>query len=165
MTLHRRVTPEFNESWTSPGYMNPWLTSKQIETKGTDVTVIALLRRTLGAARQVERLLDELEQTVGTVLFPRVWSYIRTQMSLQERLIAEQIFWDRGGRWRNYVTGFKPARGTMEAASPDVEPMGTHKKEPNPYWTAEARKESELKPVEDPLARRKRQMWQKLRNR
>lgn len=36
------------------------------------------------------------------------WKWLRLLVPLQVRLFVEQILWDRGGRWRQLVTGFRP---------------------------------------------------------
>jgi len=36
------------------------------------------------------------------------WTFTRTQISLQLRLLVEQIFYDLGQPWRKLVTGFRP---------------------------------------------------------
>lgn len=36
------------------------------------------------------------------------WAYVRTVISLQLRIVIEQIFWDMGKPWSQLVTGFKP---------------------------------------------------------
>lgn len=36
------------------------------------------------------------------------WRYFRTCVSLQVRLLIEQVLYERGGGWRRFVSGFKP---------------------------------------------------------
>ena len=116
MSLRYSVVPDpgglgwFQRGWK--GHMNPYLTSKTIETKIGDTCVRNLVKRSLEAARQVERIIDEMEENLGYEEFFKIWPYIRAQMSLQFRLIAEQIFWDRGGQWRRLVSGFKAVTTT-----------------------------------------------------
>ncbi len=61
-----------------------------------------LLRGLIGDAN---RILDNYDSVAG---FEEDWKWVRIAIPLQVRLIVEQILWDRGGRWRELVTGFKP---------------------------------------------------------
>lgn len=65
----------------------------------------SLVDRTEDIYRQVERLVNEL-YAMGD--FGARWKRIRSIMPLQLRLVAEQIFYDRGDAWKVYIGGFGP---------------------------------------------------------
>ncbi len=44
------------------------------------------------------------------------WHYGRTQISLQMRLYAEQVFSDMGKPWSDLISGFGPIRGIIRKA-------------------------------------------------
>lgn len=46
----------------------------------------------------------------GYLLFKQDWSIVRLVISLQARLMVEQVLWDLGGRYRELVTGFRPLK-------------------------------------------------------
>jgi len=48
--------------------------------------------------------------------FASNWRWVRMLISLQVRLIIEQILWDRGGDWRKMITGFLPMSSESEAS-------------------------------------------------
>lgn len=43
--------------------------------------------------------------------FTQHWKRLRLRLPLQDRLVIEQILWDKGAEWRELVTGFRPIKG------------------------------------------------------
>ena len=88
------------------GGVMPAVMLRRMKTVGVaDFNVGEMRKHCLSLARDCGRLLDEL---VAKGDFSEDWPYIRAFVPLQIRLVCEQIMWDRGGDWRQYVTGFRP---------------------------------------------------------
>lgn len=95
--------------------VDPWQQiTQKIEGLGHARTTTELLNRCEEVYRNVGRLVDDIEKKGGD--FGYRWSHVRTALPLQIRLIAEQIFYEKGGKYRQFVTGFKPMEG-LGAAS------------------------------------------------
>lgn len=73
-------------------------------------TTSRMIARCFRLMARCERLIKDMENYAKTheVSFGLVWSRVRTFISLQVRLVVEQVLWERGGKWRTYVTGFGP---------------------------------------------------------
>lgn len=86
--------------------LDPWQDiTNRLERMGHQRTTAAMVEDARRLFENVERLVDEC---VAMGSFAADWPKIRTFVPLQIRLVAEQIFWTRGGEFRKYVTGFKP---------------------------------------------------------
>lgn len=57
--------------------------------------------------------LKDLMKETGIREWARFWHYGRTQISLQMRLFAEQVYSDLGKPWSDLVTGFGPLKGLI----------------------------------------------------
>lgn len=60
--------------------------------------------------------LKQLMKETGVKDWARFWHYGRTQISLQMRLFAEQVYSDLGKPWSELVTGFGPLKGIIDKA-------------------------------------------------
>lgn len=75
----------------------------------------SLVRKCEQVASASARLLDEIAAMGGN--FNERWARVRSFLPLQVRLACEQVMWERGGGWRELVTGFRPV-DTGEGLSP-----------------------------------------------
>lgn len=48
---------------------------------------------------------------IGFAAFRADWKYVRLWIDLQERLLVEQVLYDKGGYYRELVSGFRPIGG------------------------------------------------------
>jgi hypothetical protein len=76
-------------------------------------TSTSMVKAALGLFHTVGRFIDDLSAYADDngVGFGYIWTRVRAFVPLQIRLCAEQIFWDRGGEWRRYISGFSPIKG------------------------------------------------------
>lgn len=63
-------------------------------------------------ANEWKRFVDSYEDRngprIGKAAFKADWRWIRLRVGLQDRLLIEQVLYDKGGFYRTLVSGFRP---------------------------------------------------------
>jgi len=101
--------------------MDPWQDFMiKIPTVQHARTTTKLIEKTLDLFASTERMINDISKYCDrhAVNFGYIWTRVRAWLPLQLRLTAEQIFWDRGGGWRRYISGFGPIKGDSGFGAP-----------------------------------------------
>ena len=78
-----------------------------VRTWVTQLRAWGIARLSRGYAAEASSLKTLMKET-GIVRWADFWHYGRTQISLQMRLFAEQVYSDMGPPWSDLITGFGP---------------------------------------------------------
>lgn len=108
------------ETWRLVKYKNVsmgWFASqwKVLNAITSKMVMAEYVKQSMLIQREWERFVDSFEErnryALAVAGFIQIWKVLRLRLPLQDRLVVEQILWDKEGPWRQLVAGFRPIAG------------------------------------------------------